>query len=45
MEDFAKSFIRRLGGGLGIGNAHILTGASNAAAVAVTMEAKDCAGA
>ena len=43
MEDFAKSFIRRLGGGLGIGGAGLLTGPSNAAAVAVTMgEAKDC---
>ena len=43
MEDFAKSFIRRLGGGLGIGGVGLLTGPANPAAVAVTMgEAKDC---
>ena len=44
MEDFAKSFIRRLGGSSVAGaGAALLTGAQNAAAVAVTMgDAKDC---
>ena len=44
IEDFAKSFVRRLGGSsvAGVGAA-LLTGAQNATAVAVTMgDAKDC---
>ena len=44
MEDFAKSFIRRLGGGHGGGlGAALLTGPAHAGAIAIAMgEAKDC---
>ena len=44
MEDFAKSFIRRLGGGTGLGgHAGLLNGGQNAAAVGIAMgDTKDC---
>ena len=44
MEDFAKSFIRRLGGGTGLGgHAGLLNGGQNADPVAIAMgDTKDC---
>ena len=43
MEDFATSFIRKLGGSLTAGNAQGILGAQNQAATAITMgDAKDC---
>ena len=43
MEDFAKTFIRRLGGGTGIGGGDLLTGGTQAAPVTIEIgDAKEC---